>query len=76
MGFSFTTIDEINELEQMKTVDTIGVVTEVTPISKVNIKSTGVEKDRRNVSIVDESGLKIQISLWGGLARRSDYSEG
>jgi ssDNA-binding replication factor A large subunit len=57
VGFSFTTIDEINEFEQMKTVDAIGVVTQITPISKVNIKSTGAEKDRRNVNIVDESGL-------------------
>lgn len=76
VGFSFTTIDEINEFEQMRTVDAIGVVTQITPITKVNIKSTGLEKDRRNVSIVDESGLQIQISLWGGLARRDEYREG
>ena len=59
VGFSFTTIDEINELEQMKTVDAIGIVTQITPVTKVNIKSSGLEKDRRNVSIVDESGLQI-----------------
>ena len=43
----------------MRTVDAIGIVTQITPISKVNIKSTGNEKDRRNVNIVDESGLQI-----------------
>jgi hypothetical protein len=43
----------------MRTVDAIGVVTQITPVTKVNIKSTGQEKDRRNVSIVDESGLQI-----------------
>lgn len=60
----------------MRTVDAIGIVTQITPMTKVNIKSTGQEKDRRNINIVDESGLSIQISLWGGLAKRDEYREG
>ena len=33
-------------------------------------------KDRRNVSIADESGLSIQVSLWGANARTDGYVEG
>lgn len=43
----------------MKKVDAIGIVTSILPIVPINIKTSGQVKDRRNVAIVDESGLSI-----------------
>lgn len=33
VGFSFTTIEEINDFEQMRTVDAIGIITHISPIT-------------------------------------------
>jgi replication factor A1 len=59
LGFCFTSIDEINEFEQMRTIDAIGIIHTIGPVTQVNIKQSGTVKDRRNVTIVDESCLAI-----------------
>jgi len=48
----------------MRTVDIIGVVTEKTQLTEINLRSTGQVKDRRNVTVADDSGCSIQVSLW------------
>ncbi len=76
IGFNFVTIDEINDYEQSRTVDTIGIVTQVGAVAQINIKNTGLQKDKRSVTIVDESQLQIQITFWGKQAARTDIKEG
>jgi hypothetical protein len=56
---------------QQQAVDVIGVLVEVGQIGTVPLKSGG-QKQRRNVMICDESGLKIQVALWGNLANFYD----
>jgi len=56
-------------------VDVIGVLVEVGQIGNVPLKSGG-QKQRRNVMIGDESGLKIQTALWGSLANLYDLQLG
>ena len=60
----------------MRTIDVIGVVTEIGNINQVNIKLSGAVKDRRNVTLIDETELRIQVSLWGKNARESSYVVG
>ena len=60
----------------MRTIDTIGIITSMGVVTKIVLKTGGVHKDRRNVTIVNESKLQIQISLWGLNARFDDYKEG
>jgi replication factor A1 len=33
-------------------------------------------KDKRSLQISDESGLQIQVTLWGGNASRLNFTEG
>lgn len=75
-GFNFVTIDEINELEQNRIVDAIGVIQSVGQVSSFQPKFGGGPKDRRQISIADESGLAIQVTLWGGNATKLDFREG
>jgi replication factor A1 len=70
-GFSFVGLKGIQELVQQQAVDVIGIIVEVGQIGNVPLK-TGQTKQRRNVHIGDESGLKIQIALWGNLASMFD----
>lgn len=54
----------------------IGVIIQKGAITSVNLKSSNTSKDRRNVIIVDESGLSISVSLWGNYASNDNYHEG
>ena len=54
----------------------IGIVHSVNPIQSILIKSSNANKDRRYITIVDEGGSLIQVSLWGKNTRDYDLSEG
>ena len=71
MGFSFVGLKSIQDLVQQQAVDVVGVIVEVNPTGNVPLK-TGGQKMRRNIQIGDESGLKIQVALWGNLANLFD----
>ena len=46
--------------------DVIGVVLEVSPVSEITIKNgadTGKQKPKRNVTLADESGKQISLTL-------------
>lgn len=45
-------------------------------MSSFQPKFGGGPKERRQISIADESGLAIQVTLWGGNATKLDYREG
>jgi len=65
----------IQDMVQQQAVDVIGVLVETGQIGNVPLK-TGGQKARRNVQIGDESGLKIQLTLWGNLANQFDLQVG
>lgn len=78
LGFSFTPINKINDFEQMRTIDLIGVIEEVGNIGSINLKS-GQSKDRRNVTLVDNSGAEgcsISATLWSDNAQLNNYRVG
>jgi replication factor A1 len=80
-GFSFMTIDDINELEQSRIVDVAGVITQVGALSMFQPKpapdgTPKPQKERRTVTITDESKLEIQVTLWSGNANKVPFAEG
>lgn len=74
-GFSFISLKGIQELVQQQAVDVIGIIVELGQVASVPLK-TGGQKQRRNVMIGDETGLKIQTTLWGTLANNLDLQMG
>lgn len=75
-GFCFCTINEIFQLNGMRKIDIVGVVVFIGSITQVNSKSTSVVRERRNVTLIDESEKTIEILLWGLNARVNFYSLG
>lgn len=53
----------------MKTIDVIGVVAEVSENESVTLKS-GTQKNRKYVTLVDDSGCAISLILWGNICER------
>jgi replication factor A1 len=45
-------------------------------VQSINIKSTGSTKDKRNLTLVDESGNSINMALWGNIASIEGLYEG
>jgi replication factor A1 len=67
-GFCFTKIDLIKDQFANTTIDVIGVVMEVQPISSIQIK-TGGSKERQGITIADETGASITVTVWGDYCR-------
>jgi hypothetical protein len=57
----------------MRTIDTIGIVTSVGSVSLFHPKNGGPSKDKRTLSLADESGLSIQLTLWGNNATKENF---
>ncbi len=74
-GFSFVNLKAIQDIVQQQAVDVIGVLVDIGQIGNVPLK-TGMTKQRRNIQLGDESGLKIQVALWGNLASMFDLQIG
>jgi ssDNA-binding replication factor A large subunit len=72
-GFCFVGLDEIINFEQMRTIDVIGVIIQVGSISLFMPKNGGRSKDKRTLCIVDDSGIKILLTLWGNNANKENY---
>ena len=67
-GYAFKTIESLGGLQPKSSVDIIGLVTDVTPVTQVKLRS-GEEKDRRTITIADDSGSSVDITFWGAAAR-------
>ncbi|CDW83120.1 replication protein a 70 kda dna-binding subunit [Stylonychia lemnae] len=74
-GFSFIALKEIEQKMQNQAIDAIGVIVETGPTNSIPLKQGG-NKERKNVLIADESGMKIQCSLWGSLCNLYSYDVG
>ena len=74
------TIEDINDFEQQRTVDFAGVILSISAVSSFQPKSydgsTRPPKDKRTLQLVDETGLQIQLTLWGNNATRLELAEG
>lgn len=54
-GFVLTKIDQLRELQGTHTVDVIAVIKEISEPGSIIIKSTGENRERRRVTLIDDS---------------------
>jgi hypothetical protein len=47
----------------------IGIILEIGQIGSIKLKQTGEEKERRAITIADETNASVNITMWGALAR-------
>eukprot|EP00823_Brevimastigomonas_motovehiculus_P004843 TRINITY_DN330_c0_g1_i1.p1 TRINITY_DN330_c0_g1~~TRINITY_DN330_c0_g1_i1.p1 ORF type:complete len:682 (+),score=187.89 TRINITY_DN330_c0_g1_i1:87-2132(+) len=72
--FNFVRIADIAQLNPNDTIDVLGVVTNVAPISTIMTKKNK-ELDKRVISIIDDSGTGIDLTLWGDSAKKYNETE-
>lgn len=66
--FNFVTIQEITRRSENDTFDVIAIIEEVGPSREMNLKN-GTKSEKRSIQLVDQTGYKIELNLWGDQAR-------
>ena len=71
--FDFTKISEIEDKAADSIVDVIGVVTTIGDLSSITSKRNGNQIAKRDITIVDETGKAVTVTLWAGRAEAFNY---
>ncbi|GAB1313920.1 Replication factor A protein 1 [Madurella fahalii] len=72
--FNFVNIQELGEVEIDATVDVIGVLKEVQELSRITSKTTQKDYDKRELTLVDDTGYSVRVTIWGKTASEFDAS--
>lgn len=75
MNFSFVKLSAIENQEPNSNIDVLGVIKTVNPHFEMTSKA-GKKFDRRDITIVDDSGYSISIGLWNQQAIDFNLPEG
>lgn len=75
VSFTFTPLDSVEQLVQSHTVDVIGVILDVGPANSINMRD-GKVKEKRTLTIGDESNICIGVTLWGAVVEAHKYQSG
>lgn len=70
--FNFCGIQALNEVVKDTTVDVIGVLQKAGDVETFNSKNTNKDYDKRELTIVDDSGFSVRVTLWGQTATNFD----
>lgn len=68
-AYEFCDIKAIQDVQQMKTLDVCGVIAEVSETEMVNLRK-GNQKIRKYVTLIDDSGCAISLTLWATMCER------
>lgn len=68
-AFEFCDIKGIQDVQQMKTVDVCGIIAEVSESELINLRK-GSQKVRKYVTLIDDSGCAISLTLWATMCDR------
>ncbi|KAJ5214791.1 Replication factor A protein 1 [Penicillium chermesinum] len=66
--FNFTTIEDLQSVEKETTTDVIGILKEVAETSQIVSKGTGKPYDKRELTLVDNTGFSVRLTIWGASA--------
>lgn len=72
--FNFCNLGTLAEVEKDATVDVIGILKEVEEVTPIVSKSTSKQYDKRELTLVDDSGYSVRLTVWGQTATSFDSS--
>ena len=70
--YNFTNIGALQDIEKDSTIDVIGVLKEVAAVDTIVSKTTQKPYDKRDLTLVDESGFSVKLTIWGKTATAFD----
>ncbi|KKK21472.1 replication factor A 1, rfa1, partial [Aspergillus ochraceoroseus] len=66
--FNFTPIGDLQSVEKDTTIDVIGVLKEVGDTTQIVSKTTHKPYDKRELTLVDNTGFSVRLTIWGSTA--------
>ena len=68
VSFNFTTLADLQTVEKDSTIDCIGVLTNVDEVSEIVSKTTSKPYQKRELTLVDNTGFSVRLTVWGKTA--------
>ncbi|RAL64370.1 hypothetical protein DID88_001846 [Monilinia fructigena] len=72
--YNFSNIGDLQTIEKDSTVDLIAVLKEVGATSEIISKTTNKPYSKRELTLVDDTGYSVQLTIWGKTAISFDAS--
>jgi replication factor A1 len=72
--YNFTNIGGLQDIKKDSTIDVIGVLKEVAEVTQITSKTTQKPFDKRELTLVDDSGYSVRLTIWGKTATSFDAS--
>ncbi|OJJ57799.1 hypothetical protein ASPSYDRAFT_45728 [Aspergillus sydowii CBS 593.65] len=66
--FNFTTIGDLQSVDKDTTIDVIGVLKDVGDTTQIVSKTTKKPYDKRELTLVDNTGFSVRMTIWGTTA--------
>lgn len=76
MIFEFCKIGNLEQKEENSFVDIIGIVQEVGEVQSLTSKRTGQELKKADVTLIDDTGVQVRLTLWGATAEEAGHKLG
>lgn len=70
--FNFTSIGDLQSVEKDTTIDVVGVLKDVGETSQITSKTTSKPYDKRELTLVDNTGFSVRLTVWGQNATNFD----
>ncbi|RDA91313.1 hypothetical protein CP533_1578 [Ophiocordyceps camponoti-saundersi (nom. inval.)] len=70
--FNFCTIQELQAVDKDSTVDVIGVLKDVGDVGEITSKKDGRPFQKRELTLVDDTGYSVRVTVWGKTASSFD----
>lgn len=70
--YNFTGIADLQSVEKDTTIDVIGVLKDVGETSQITSKTTSKPYDKRELTLVDDTGYSVRLTVWGKVASSFD----
>ncbi|XP_039303739.1 replication protein A 70 kDa DNA-binding subunit isoform X2 [Solenopsis invicta] len=74
LQYNFSPISQVESKEKNDLLDVLGVVTTIGDVQHFTARATGRELIKRDISIVDDSGTMVTVTLWRTQAEEFDAS--
>lgn len=66
--YNFTKIAQLESVEVKGLCDVVAIVHEIQPLSEITMRSTGDQVTKRSLTLVDDSGATVEMTLWRNAA--------
>lgn len=70
--YNFTTLADLQTVEKDTSIDCIGILQDVGEVSEIVSKTTSKPYSKRELTLVDNTGYNVRLTIWGKVAENFD----